>query len=173
MTQEERSGINNAIFLCSNCSVLIDKNNGIDHPVELLNAWKLKHERWVKDNLNKRINNEPSATIINVTSTNQSGGITAGVVNIGEPQRRMSPQLKTDLDKLFANPSEKVAVLYVAGNTEALKFATEIKDYLVSKDFRFASLGSFTRSPEIYGLKVEKSRHGEGTSILVGYIPHK
>ncbi|GAA3945165.1 hypothetical protein GO495_31075 [Chitinophaga oryziterrae] len=54
MSAKERSGIDNSIFLCSNCATLIDKNNGMDYPVEKLKLWKTKHEAWVKKNLNKR-----------------------------------------------------------------------------------------------------------------------
>jgi hypothetical protein len=54
MTSEERSAIPNGIFLCSNCADLIDKNCGIDFPVEQLREWKIQHERWVSENLNKR-----------------------------------------------------------------------------------------------------------------------
>lgn len=50
----ERSSISNAIFLCSSCADLIDRNNGIDFPTTELIAWKADHERWVLANLNKR-----------------------------------------------------------------------------------------------------------------------
>ncbi len=54
MTPEERKAATNGIFLCSNCAEMIDKNNGIDFPVELLRRWKEDHEKWVAVNLNKR-----------------------------------------------------------------------------------------------------------------------
>lgn len=50
---EDRRSINNAIYLCSACADLIDKNNGVDFPAALLDAWKNEHEQWVKANLNK------------------------------------------------------------------------------------------------------------------------
>ena len=50
---EEREAIENGIFLCSNCAEMIDKNKGIDYPVDLLCKWKDEHEKWVKRNLNK------------------------------------------------------------------------------------------------------------------------
>lgn len=56
LTPEQRSSIGNGIFLCSNCAEMIDKNNGIDFPVDLLREWKRKHEAWVKANLNKSLN---------------------------------------------------------------------------------------------------------------------
>ncbi len=56
LTKEQRESINNGIFLCSNCADMIDKNNGLDYPVELLNKWKKEHEEWVKTQLNKSPN---------------------------------------------------------------------------------------------------------------------
>lgn len=54
MSPEERSSISNAIFLCSSCADLIDKNEGKDFPVTVLRQWKVDHEQWVTSNLNKR-----------------------------------------------------------------------------------------------------------------------
>ncbi|MDR1994245.1 hypothetical protein [Azonexus sp.] len=54
MSTEERTGINNAIFLCSSCADMIDKNEGKDFPETNLRQWKVEHEKWVKENLNKR-----------------------------------------------------------------------------------------------------------------------
>jgi len=80
LTQEERTSIQNGIFLCSNCSIQIDKNKGIDFSISTLKQWKSDHEKWVLENLNKSTSSEtPSLTI---TSTNQSGGIIANVVNV-------------------------------------------------------------------------------------------
>lgn len=52
-TRKERCSISNAIYLCSTCADLIDKNNGNDFPVNLLHEWKRLHEEWVHANLNK------------------------------------------------------------------------------------------------------------------------
>ena len=44
----ERKSANNAIFLCSNCADMIDKNEGIDFPREKLHQWKKIHEGRIK-----------------------------------------------------------------------------------------------------------------------------
>ena len=49
LTSEQRASASNAIFLCSNCATMIDKNNGKDFSVELLNNWKKVHEEWTRD----------------------------------------------------------------------------------------------------------------------------
>ncbi len=54
LTPEERSNISNGIFLCASCSVMVDKNSGLDWPAPLLRQWKEKHEAWVRENLNKQ-----------------------------------------------------------------------------------------------------------------------
>jgi hypothetical protein len=54
MTESERKGIENALFLCSACADIIDKNSGADFPEEILHNWKAAHESWVAMNLNKR-----------------------------------------------------------------------------------------------------------------------
>lgn len=55
LSPEDRMSIDNAIFLCSSCADMIDKNQGIDHLSLKLREWKESHEQWVRDNLNKRI----------------------------------------------------------------------------------------------------------------------
>jgi hypothetical protein len=57
LTPEQRSDISNAIFLCSNCAEMIDKNKGMDFPTPMLQEWKNQHEAWVRENLNKSIEN--------------------------------------------------------------------------------------------------------------------
>ena len=47
-TEDERKSIKNAIWLCGSCSILVDKNNGLDYPKEVLKEWKKKHEGIIK-----------------------------------------------------------------------------------------------------------------------------
>lgn len=56
LTPEQRSSIENGIFLCATCSVMVDKNNGLDFQESLLKTWKSEHEDWVRNNLNKSVN---------------------------------------------------------------------------------------------------------------------
>lgn len=52
LTKEEREGIDNGLWLCWNCSQLIDKDPA-DFPVELLREWKGEAERRARDALGK------------------------------------------------------------------------------------------------------------------------
>ncbi|WP_437368569.1 hypothetical protein [Maribacter litoralis] len=48
-SQNERISITNAIWLCGTCSILIDKNGGVDYPTPDLNKWKKDHEKLIKE----------------------------------------------------------------------------------------------------------------------------
>ncbi len=71
MSPEQRSAIENAIFLCSSCSDMIDRNGGADFPVALLRQWKEQHEKWVRANLNRRSDSLVSV----VAGTHEAHGI--------------------------------------------------------------------------------------------------
>jgi len=78
MSATDRMAIGNAIFLCSNCADMIDKNGGIDYELALLHSWKKEHYDWVLANLNK----DPQSKTGSVNSKFQMGGITANTINI-------------------------------------------------------------------------------------------
>jgi hypothetical protein len=62
MSAEQRRAIENAIFLCSSCADMIDRNGGADFSVTLLRNWKSQHEIWVRANLNRQL--APSVTTV-------------------------------------------------------------------------------------------------------------
>lgn len=49
LTKDQRTHIDNGIWLCATCSDLIDKNDGGGYPVAHLRRWKKDHETLVKD----------------------------------------------------------------------------------------------------------------------------
>ena len=71
MSAESRADIANAIFLCSNCADMIDKNAGADFPIPRLREWKNQHEEWVRDNLNRRVDSPLSV----VAGTHEATGV--------------------------------------------------------------------------------------------------
>lgn len=136
MTPDERKSASNGIFLCSNCADMIDKNDGVDFPVDRLREWKNSHEIWVANNLNKRQSDQAkNAVTFNVTSIGQQGGITAGVVNVGPQPRKIDDGVRTQLAKLLPDKSRIVTITSVLGDPEAYSFATQIKDYLASQGY--------------------------------------
>ena len=76
LSSAERKSIDNAIFLCSTCADMIDKNNGIDFTTDQLRCWKKDHQEWVRNNLNKSLNN-PITTIDGEHIAKGKGNITA------------------------------------------------------------------------------------------------
>ncbi len=119
ITSTTRKSISNAIFLCSNCADLIDKNGGKDYSVELLKFWKKEHHKWVLGNLNK---NEGSP-LNQITSNNQKGGIVANTVNINAPApEKVDTKLKHDI-ALYQRMNEIF-------NEDSFKYLTdELVDY--------------------------------------------
>jgi hypothetical protein len=66
---------------------------------------------------------------INVTSINQSGGITAHTVNVGSQPRQMTALLGAQLKQVIPQQA-KVTVTAVMGDQEAFMFADQVKSWL-------------------------------------------
>jgi hypothetical protein len=76
----------------------------------------------------------PPMSVSNVTSYNQSGGITAQQVNIEQPRRHVDDRLKVKM--LNELPRDKpVEVVTVMGDTEAHAFAEEMLQFLKTSGF--------------------------------------
>ena len=105
LTSEQRTSIENGIFLCSNCAVVIDKNKGLDFSVDRLKKWKSEHEKWVSENLNKSVNSLISV-IDGVHSAKGKGNVTA--IDAQEP--------------VFLNPGTK-AIAEGEGNITATRIS--------------------------------------------------
>ncbi|TMU57118.1 hypothetical protein [Flagellimonas algicola] len=153
LTSEERSSINNGIFLCSSCADMIDKNNGIDFETSLINDWKTQHEEWIRDNLNKKITAEKEVQqVINVTSNNQQGGITAGVVNVSSQPRKFTQEAQSQLLQLLnGKTGQTVTVTCTMGDGEAFSYATQIKTFLESKNFPVNGVNQAVYSQPVMG----------------------
>ena len=61
---------------------MIDKNKGLDFPIDLLKRWKFGHEAWVKGNLNKSASS-PLSIIAGEHHAKGKGNVTA--INAQEP----------------------------------------------------------------------------------------
>jgi DNA-binding protein Fis len=48
MLDGQRADISNGIWLCANCHTMVDKNEGLDFPRTLLEAWKQEHGEMIK-----------------------------------------------------------------------------------------------------------------------------
>jgi hypothetical protein len=75
MSSEQRKAITNGVFLCSTCADMVDRNGGRDFGGNTLRAWKTKHEKWVRANLNKRPD-APLSIVGGIHEATGSGEIT-------------------------------------------------------------------------------------------------
>ena len=139
---------------------MIDDNGGIDFSVETLKKWKSDHEIWVRNNLNKSINPDQKGQTINVNSYNQSGGITAGIVNFAPQGRKIDRAFENELDNTFTNPSEKILISAQMSDHEANDFAEEIRKYLNLKGFKISEVGQFMQMPQVIGQELFTERDG-------------
>ena len=64
LTPEQRSSSENGIFLCSTCAEMIDKNSGVDYPVELLKQWKIRHKDWLMQNPPEEFADASNLTVV-------------------------------------------------------------------------------------------------------------
>lgn len=166
LSSEERSSIKNAIFLCSSCADMIDKNNGLDFSVNLFYEWKSNHEIWVRDNLNKKVAAEKeSVQVINVTSHNQQGGITAGVVNLSSQPRQLTDEFANQLMKIISTKiGQPISVTSIMGDGEAFGFATQIKSFLLTKGFSVNGVNQSIYSQPLFGQQYNPDNH----EIIIG-----
>ncbi len=106
---------------------------------------------------------------INVTSINQSGGITAGIVNIGSQQRILDDGAKKELLNLI--PIEgKVDIEVINGDSESFGYAEQIKQFLISQK-RNIVMDTQTIDSPVFGQKYEKVN--DLHRIIIGLKPHQ
>ncbi|MCU1315946.1 MAG: hypothetical protein JWN63_1268 [Candidatus Acidoferrum typicum] len=108
---------------------------------------------------------------INVTSINQSGGITAHTVVVGPAQRSMSgpgsdalrAQILRDLPR-----TKPITVMALMGDNESYRFAAEIHAFLKANGFKLAEDGisQGVLNPPPRGLSIND--HGDRMDFIVG-----
>lgn len=99
MTTEERKSINNAIWLCSNCSIEIDRDEP-KYTVSLLNQWKTEAESAAKEELGKRLPGKTDA--INTVSAALTGFPKSFLASAISNVHKASEQSLEALDPRFA-----------------------------------------------------------------------
>lgn len=80
----------------------------------------------------------------NVTSHNQTGGITAHTVNMGPPRRDISAPMCVPLKEQIRReiPRDKpITVVAVMGDGEAAEFALQLHGYLKAQGYTMAEAG--------------------------------
>ncbi len=99
--------------------------------------------------------------IFNVNSHNQSGGITAGIVNLGLQPRKLD---NTSAAQLTQNLSKhkKIKITSVMGDQEAFNFGHQILSYLKENGYEAEGVNQAIYSQPVVGQFIE---NGESDSI--------
>ncbi len=175
LTPGQRVSIDNAIFLCGTCSVMVDKNNGGDFPLLKLQRWKVGHEEWVRANLNKRLDagdvqtvNIESARVQNgsvIVTQNQIGGQVAhSITNFGPQPRRISDEtLALLIIHMKMHPPQEIDFLE-ANDAEARNLAQTIRKSLLAAGWTIAN-DAVALVPSGKGVVVCVPRGDEGKPV--------
>jgi hypothetical protein len=93
----------------------------------------------------------------NVTSVNQSGGITAGVVNVGHPTRHVDENFLRWFREKGIGKEEEIRVVAVADDSEAWELAWEMGNFLKSQGYKVTTVGqAIMISPPKMGIEIVK-----------------
>lgn len=104
--------------------------------------------------------------MFNINSFNQSGGITAGVVNLGPQPRRVDEQSgKQLLDNL--KKGKKITITSVMGDQEAFNFGHQILNFLKGKGYNAEGVNQAIYSQPIIGQFIENKNPNQ-TDIIIG-----
>lgn len=98
------------------------------------------------------MSNEDEKKKINVTSYNQSGGITANQVNIGSQPRTLNFEVQNQLQQILSGKKgQTLTVVSVMGDGEAFNFVTQIKNYLTQQGHTISGVDQAVYSQPVIG----------------------
>ena len=121
-----------------------------------------------------RYRNVPKETITiekpstNITSTGQSGGITAQNVNIGKVVPELNENLKKSLIEAFPDKNEKIDLSYLIGSSNRMDFANKIQVFMKNEGYKNINVGMMASDPEPKGISYDR-KNGK-TSLIVGVL---
>lgn len=109
--------------------------------------------------------------VINVTSHNQSGGITANQVNIGAVPRKLDINVQNQLLGALQNKSEAIEITSIMGDSESFDFATQISDFLKANGYtKVDGVNQSVFTKPVIGQYLD--RDSNGVRILIGAKPN-
>lgn len=112
-----------------------------------------------------------SVAAINSPGAEVIGGnkITANNINIEKPARHLTEDLKNNLDsQLEMLNAKNIRVVAVMGDQEAFQFATEIKDYLESKNWVVSGVDQAVYTKPVIGQSLQDRGNGVFEVIVGG-----
>ncbi len=105
--------------------------------------------------------------IVNVSSNNQSGGITANQVNFEAIPRKLNESIANQLLSNLHDKNENISITSVMGDGEAFRYASEITTFLKGKGFnRVDGVSQAVFTKPVLGQFFD--RDSTGVKIVVG-----
>lgn len=110
--------------------------------------------------------------VFNITSDNQQGGITAGIVNIFQKAKvELSNESKEQIIETLKNKSNTIHVsLQSGGGSELVKFAEDIKSFLKQQGYlNILGVHTIMGFSPFKGVNIEKKSDTESV-IFIGSL---
>ncbi len=106
---------------------------------------------------------------IHIESHNQQGGITAYQVNIQPGDRQLTPNVTQQVkEQLNKTKFETIEVNAVMGDGEAFRFASQVKNYLVSEGFEVKGVNQVLYVNPPQGQIIETPKDEGMVKIIIG-----
>jgi hypothetical protein len=132
-----------------------------------------KKDKIKKDSSGILNPNSPNTPIINVTSNNQTGGITANEVNIGKikKSRHLENENKKYILNFIPDKNESVKILFLVNDNEGYVFAKEIYDFLIQNNYKNVNkfITPFMSSQPVIGQYINRNEKKE-VEIKIGTV---
>ncbi len=113
-----------------------------------------------------------AGSIFNVTSNDQQGGITAGIVNIFRKARiELSDKNKREITEAFKNKNNTIHVsLQAGGGSELAQFAEDVKSFLIREGYtNVIGVNQIFGFSSFKGVNIEKKSETESV-IFIGSL---
>jgi len=112
---------------------------------------------------------------VNVTSYNQSGGITANKVTIEKIKKDRVLKMQDEVSLLVQLPdkSQAITIWSLMGDPESYKCAKQIHEFLIKSKYSnvFQNVRTYMRTPPFYGAEIKWDEKEKTNNIYVGIAP--
>ena len=118
------------------------------------------------------MNEDNKGSTFNVTSNNQQGGITAGIVNIFQKARiELSDKNKQQITETLINKNNTIHIsLQSSGGSELVQFAEDIKLFLIQQGYaNVLGVHAVMGFSPFKGVNIEKKSDTESV-IFIGSL---
>jgi hypothetical protein len=103
----------------------------------------------------------------NAVSFGQQGGLTAGTVNLGKPDRILTEDKGAELLKLIPSGTKKITITATMSDAEAYRLGDQIKRFLVAKGYGVEGVNQGVFMPPVEGVGVN-TRDPANVQISIG-----